>query len=221
MTASAYPRGRHIVPTPELLTWWEDLAGHELDGLSWPIELDRNGRLSVVCPTTGVVALLRSRQHEILRRTSTQRMAPPLLPLTGGPKPITELHSVLADLTLPILVTGSRKWPLPEVVEDALLETWHDATQTYGTGIHVIHGACPTGADAHAAAWTRANNIRACPFEADWLSEGRAAGPLRNQRMVDQRPVLCLAFFTDTSVGTADCVNRALEACIPVRRFTA
>lgn len=52
---------------------------------------------------------------------------------------------------------------------------------------------------------------------ADWRSCGRAAGLIRNQRMVDLGADLCLAFPLGESRGTWDCVARARKAGIEVR----
>lgn len=49
------------------------------------------------------------------------------------------------------------------------------------------------------------------PFPADWSRYGRAAGPIRNRQMLDQKPSLVLAFHSDIahSKGTADTVREA------------
>ena len=44
------------------------------------------------------------------------------------------------------LVTGSRAWDDIPVIEDALLETWHDARQDGWPGMTVMHGGA-VGAD--------------------------------------------------------------------------
>lgn len=56
-------------------------------------------------------------------------------------------------------------------------------------------------------------------FPANWSQYGHAAGPIRNQKMLDQNPDLVIAFHFDLehSKGTKDMINRAKKACIPVR----
>jgi hypothetical protein len=50
---------------------------------------------------------------------------------------------------------------------------------------------------------------------ADWNTHGRAAGPIRNQRMLDEvKPELVVAF--PGGRGTADMVRRAREAGVNV-----
>jgi hypothetical protein len=59
-------------------------------------------------------------------------------------------------------------------------------------------------------------------FPADWARFGRAAGPIRNQRMLDEgKPTLVLAFHNNIveSKGTKDMVKRARKAGIRVRLF--
>ena len=78
----------------------------------------------------------------------------------------------------------------------------------------VIHGGA-TGADAIAARYARANNISVKKYAADWRKYGHAAGPIRNQRMLDDgKPDLVVAF--PGGAGTADMVRRAMAANINV-----
>lgn len=57
----------------------------------------------------------------------------------------------------------------------------------------------------------------ACMFDVDyegyaakWRDDGKAAGPLRNQRMIETKPDLVVAF--PGGKGTEDCVERAKKA---------
>lgn len=60
----------------------------------------------------------------------------------------------------------------------------------------IIHGACPTGADAHADAWAKEKMIPVIDYPANWIYYGRRAGPKRNTEMSKHmpKPVLCVAF---------------------------
>ncbi len=79
----------------------------------------------------------------------------------------------------------------------------------------VIHGAA-LGADGLAADWCATNNVPTEPYYPEWGKWGKAAGPIRNQRMIDEgKPDLVLAFSGGR--GTADMVYRADKAGIPVR----
>lgn len=73
----------------------------------------------------------------------------------------------------------------------------------------IAHGGA-TGADSEAALWAKYNRKPAQAFRARWKEEGKAAGPLRNQRMLDQfQPDAVVAF--PGGRGTADMVRRAIE----------
>ncbi len=79
----------------------------------------------------------------------------------------------------------------------------------------LIHGGCPTGVDRFADDWAMANFVAFREFPADWNRWGRAAGPIRNQEMVDVgRPHLVIAF--PGGAGTADMVRRARAAGVRV-----
>lgn len=60
-------------------------------------------------------------------------------------------------------------------------------------------------------------------YPANWQRYGRAAGPVRNQQMLDEgKPDLILAFHQDivNSKGTADMIRRANRAGVPTRILT-
>ena len=78
----------------------------------------------------------------------------------------------------------------------------------------VILGGC-LGADTLAHRWAVSSNVREKIFEANWHLHGRAAGPIRNRRMLNEgRPDLVLAF--PGGRGTADMVARARKAGVEV-----
>lgn len=74
------------------------------------------------------------------------------------------------------------------IAEDvALLKRVLDDVQDISV---VIHGAA-NGADRHAKKWARAAKIPDEPYPANWYPDGfgrldKAAGPIRNQRMLDE-----------------------------------
>lgn len=78
----------------------------------------------------------------------------------------------------------------------------------------IIHGDAK-GADLLADAWALSRGIPRRAYPADWNKNGRAAGPIRNQRMLAEgRPDRVIAF--PGGKGTADMVGRALKAGLPV-----
>ena len=72
----------------------------------------------------------------------------------------------------------------------------------------VIQGGA-TGADALAAQWAKARKVVGLvTCKADWAKHGKAAGPIRNQHMLDTRkPDLVVAFPGGN--GTRDMIDRA------------
>jgi hypothetical protein len=80
--------------------------------------------------------------------------------------------------------------------------------------VTVIHGMAP-GADREAEIWAGVRHVELRRFSAQWGKHGKAAGPIRNQRMIDDgHPDLVVAFPGGS--GTADCVARARAAGIEV-----
>ena len=78
----------------------------------------------------------------------------------------------------------------------------------------IIEGGA-TGADTLAWKYSKQNNIERLTIEARWDKHGKAAGPIRNQQMIDEgKPDLVVAFKGGT--GTADMVRRAKKHNIKV-----
>jgi len=85
------------------------------------------------------------------------------------------------------------------------------------TPITVLINGAATGVDSIASCWAYQNGVTCESYPAQWTKFGRAAGPLRNQRMIDfGKPDLVVAF--PGGVGTADMIAKAREACVPVRK---
>lgn len=82
-------------------------------------------------------------------------------------------------------------------------------------GIDVVIEGNARGADRIAGFWARKNRVTNLKFPADWNAHGKAAGPIRNQRMLDEgKPSHVLAF--PGGRGTADMVRRARDAGVQV-----
>lgn len=121
-----------------------------------------------------------------------------------------------------MLVTGSRKFTGARSLRLALSFIWECALD--GGPLVVVHGACPSGADALASAWVRSQDVSLVTEErhpADWVRYGKAAGPIRNKAMVSRDADVCLAFFQlgAENKGTQGCVDLAEAAGIPVLRL--
>lgn len=111
---------------------------------------------------------------------------------------------------LRVLVCGGRDFSDVELLDGTL-----DAIDSSRGPIKtIIHGNAP-GADYWARTWAVEQGRLEAPFRADWHAHGKAAGPLRNQRMLDEgRPDLVVAF--PGGRGTADMVRRAKAAGLEV-----
>lgn len=81
----------------------------------------------------------------------------------------------------------------------------------------VIEGGA-NGADRIARGWAKEFGVECITVPADWNAHGRAAGPIRNERMLrEQRPDLVLAM--PGGRGTADMVRRAKSAGVRVIEY--
>ncbi len=112
-----------------------------------------------------------------------------------------------------VVICGSRHWIDSDAIQDRVC--------LLPAGSVVIHGgAC--GADALAGRWAQFYGHDEVVFPADWEGNGKAAGPMRNQRMVDDgRPDRVIAFrLAGRSPGTDDMIRRAVRAGIPVEVVT-
>jgi YspA, cpYpsA-related SLOG family len=127
-----------------------------------------------------------------------------------------------------VIVTGWRGWSASERNVQRLwstLDALHDLGQYVNGGLQLVVGDCPTGADDEVAKWYQSTIEEGCEhhipplitFHADWDKYGKAAGPIRNQEMVNGGADLCLAFLHPESRGTLDCMGRAEVAQIPVQ----
>jgi hypothetical protein len=111
-----------------------------------------------------------------------------------------------------IIVCGSRDWNDRNAIRCALVATTLDA---YEETI-VVHGGA-RGADAFAHEVAGEMGFVREVHEAEWNSNGKAAGPIRNEEMAKLGADLCLAFWDGQSRGTLDMIQRATRHGIPVR----
>lgn len=107
-----------------------------------------------------------------------------------------------------VLVCGGRDFHDREMVSRVLWAMFGDTITT------IIHGGAE-GADRCAHDYALAHGIPIWEFQADWRKHGRAAGPIRNQRMLDiGQPQHVVAF--PGSKGTANMVALARAAGVEV-----
>lgn len=143
-----------------------------------------------------------------------------------------------------LLITGSRTWSHPALMQDAFNQAWLSWGPQNVTKPLLISGHCPKGADAMAEQLWSGAGFDYLPMPADWDTHGNAAGFTRNLAMVEQAKfyrqlgsqVLATAFIDlctkygcpqmeqqqlmpkhmgHWSHGTIHCRNAALAAGIP------
>ena len=105
-----------------------------------------------------------------------------------------------------IIICGGRDYEDLETVQQVMSALWGEATLVHGDarGVDTMASRFWTGVLGHAS--------EAHP--ADWRKHGKAAGPIRNQEMLDAGAHLVIAF--PGGRGTADMVGRARSAGVPV-----
>lgn len=118
-----------------------------------------------------------------------------------------------------ILVTGDRNWVNADLIMGEL------QYQIRILGIEAIVEGEARGADRMARDAANQLGLRVFPYPAQWDLYGRAAGPIRNQKMLDDNPdiIMVMAFHDDldNSKGTQDMVRRALAKGLHVICFNS
>lgn len=121
-----------------------------------------------------------------------------------------------------VLVTGSREFTDYTMMDDALYNVWHDKIGYGADGKLVIIAGGAAGADSLAELIASQNRdvSRIEVYPAQWDKYSKAAGPIRNQQMLDTGVDLVLAFYKTGAKnrGTQDMVDRAEAEGIEVRK---
>lgn len=95
-----------------------------------------------------------------------------------------------------------------------LLGDTNDSTYGWLPNVHIISGEA-NGVDSVATDYAVVNWTGYSGYPANWDRDGKAAGPIRNQQMLDEgKPDLVIAF--PGGKGTADMVRRAKLAGVEV-----
>jgi len=110
-----------------------------------------------------------------------------------------------------VIVCGGRDYADEDTIRERL-----KLLRDVSADVTIIHGAAP-GADSLAGhvATTLGFDVEAHP--ANWGKHGKAAGPIRNQEMLDSVVDLVIAF--PGGRGTQDMTNRAKKAGVPVEHI--
>lgn len=112
-----------------------------------------------------------------------------------------------------VIIAGGRDVPRGEAYR-LVVEACREWVFMHGPITCVLSGGCPTGIDRAGEDWAVDNGVPLRIFPADWQAHGRKAGPLRNQRMVDEVPLSGLPddgglIAIRGGRGTSDIVRRA------------
>lgn len=113
-----------------------------------------------------------------------------------------------------VLICGDRHWTDYVMIADRVA--------TLPKGSEVIEGEAK-GADLMARRAAEQHGLLVLSWPAEWDRYGRAAGPVRNQRMLKEgRPEEVWAFHDDlaNSKGTKDMVRQAQKMGVPVKVFS-
>lgn len=107
-----------------------------------------------------------------------------------------------------VLIYGSRDWIDSDAIRDTVF--------LLPKGSVVIHGGA-RGADQIAGIWARHYGLEEIVFPANWAKDGKAAGPIRNQRMIDEgKSTRAYGFrMPGESRGTDDMTRRLVADGIP------
>lgn len=116
-----------------------------------------------------------------------------------------------------ILVCGSRGWTDRKTIRAVLMDYIRDWPLDADEPV-VMHGAA-RGADEIAGEEALDLGFWVEEYPADWESEPRRAGILRNLTMLNQEPDVVLAFQINGSRGTQHTIDEARRRGIPVMVF--
>lgn len=117
-----------------------------------------------------------------------------------------------------VLVCGGRDMPRHDAfnwLEANLEDEIRDKLDCFTFTIEVIIQGGARGADQGAADWGKSENLKVLTFPADWKKHGKAAGPIRNRKMIEEgKPDVVVAL--PGGRGTANMVRLAEEFGLPV-----
>lgn len=102
------------------------------------------------------------------------------------------------------IIAGSRAITSMQLMEEVAAECPWNITRVFC--------GMASGGDTLGWGWAQRYDVPVDFFPAKWEGEGKAAGPLRNQRMLDAGAEALLALWDGKSAGTRDMIQRADKA---------
>lgn len=109
-----------------------------------------------------------------------------------------------------VLVCGDGNWNDFDIIRQEL--------SNFNSDTIIIHGAAK-GADSISGYIADELGFEIKTYPAEWNKYGKAAGPIRNKKMLDERPDLVLAFHSNiqSSKGTKHMIKIAKNAGVNVK----
>jgi len=114
-----------------------------------------------------------------------------------------------------VLICGDRNW--------SDLQTMENFFQKLDKDTLIIEGEA-RGADTMARQLAEKYRFNLLPFKAEWEKYGRAAGPIRNSKMlIEGKPDLVVAFhnYIQSSKGTKNMIEKAKKYGVKVTLITS
>ena len=110
-----------------------------------------------------------------------------------------------------VIIAGSRKFNDQDLFDNSV----HDILSKYDTEELEIVSGCCTGADTMGEEYAREWGIKLAEFQAGWSIYGKAAGPMRNERMAQYAAEadkgILIAFPIGESKGTYNMIKLARQ----------
>jgi hypothetical protein len=94
---------------------------------------------------------------------------------------------------LKCVIAGSRYIEDYSLLEQAIKDSGIESMIS-----EVVSGCCPSGVDQLGEQWAIKHNIPIKKFPADWKSQGRAAGPIRNKQMAEHSDFAIIVCYGDS-----------------------
>jgi hypothetical protein len=112
-----------------------------------------------------------------------------------------------------VVFTGSRTFS----AQDDIALLW-SVMKALPASVRILVGDC-RGLDRIVRDYAGELGLAYQIFPADWEKYGKAAGPIRNNTMLDYKPDLVIGFRKSASKGTTQCVGEAKDRGIPTLLF--
>ena len=116
---------------------------------------------------------------------------------------------------LKVLVTGSRDWT-DDIAVYLVLNGFRELAENLGEELVIIEGGA-RGADELARSFANEFDVKLITVEADWENEGKAAGPIRNQKMLSEQDPDYVVGFSKMPItrGTQHMLHLAKRHKVP------